>query len=173
MRVLSIGQPWATLIVRDVKRFEARSWSTPFRGEIAIHASSSIKRWVRELVEEDPALRRALRKAGIDDTDALPRSAIVGTAVIREVQRLSNMRPAPSEQSLALCAYPKRSYFLWELGAPKELRTPIAAKGKLNLWPLSDAIAARVVRTSRRGGWILRVHISTEASIANVLSCQS
>jgi hypothetical protein len=152
MRVLSIAQPWATLIVRGVKRFEARSWSTSFRGEIAIQASSSIKGSVRELFQEDRVLRRALRKACIDDIDALPRGAIVGTAIIREVHRLGKLVPTPSEQTLALCAYPTRSYYLWELAAPKELRTPVPVKGKLNLWKLPDSVAARVWRASRRAG---------------------
>lgn len=41
MKTLSIRQPWASLIVKGFKDVENRSWRTPIRGEIAIHASAS------------------------------------------------------------------------------------------------------------------------------------
>ena len=41
MKTLSIRQPWASLIVEGFKDVENRSWRTPIRGEIAIHASAS------------------------------------------------------------------------------------------------------------------------------------
>lgn len=39
MKVLSIKEPFATLIKDGVKRYETRSWKTNYRGEIYIHAS--------------------------------------------------------------------------------------------------------------------------------------
>jgi len=39
MLALSIRQPWAWAIVHAGKRHENRSWSTAYRGPIAIHAS--------------------------------------------------------------------------------------------------------------------------------------
>ncbi len=38
MKRLSLIQPWATLILSGAKRFETRSWRTPYRGPLAIHA---------------------------------------------------------------------------------------------------------------------------------------
>lgn len=38
MRALTIRQPWASLIAAGVKTIETRSWSTKYRGPIAIHA---------------------------------------------------------------------------------------------------------------------------------------
>lgn len=38
MRVLSIRQPWAWLIVNRHKDVENRTWSTPFRGRFLVHA---------------------------------------------------------------------------------------------------------------------------------------
>lgn len=39
MKVLSLREPWATLI-KDKKKFvETRSWKTNYRGELYIHAS--------------------------------------------------------------------------------------------------------------------------------------
>lgn len=39
MKVLSIQQPWAELIVSGIKDVENRDWPTKFRGEFLVHAS--------------------------------------------------------------------------------------------------------------------------------------
>ncbi len=39
MKVLSIIEPWATLIASKQKYIETRSWKTSYRGELYIHAS--------------------------------------------------------------------------------------------------------------------------------------
>lgn len=41
MKVLSIKQPWAWLIVNGIKDIENRTWKTNFRGQFFIHASQS------------------------------------------------------------------------------------------------------------------------------------
>ena len=38
MKALTIRQPWASLIAAGVKTIETRSWSTRYRGPLAIHA---------------------------------------------------------------------------------------------------------------------------------------
>lgn len=38
MKALTLHQPWASLIAVGVKRIETRSWSTSYRGPLAIHA---------------------------------------------------------------------------------------------------------------------------------------
>jgi hypothetical protein len=150
MRVLSIGQPWATLIVRGVKPFEARSWSTPFRGEIAIHASSAIKGWVRDACQTDRLIRKALRRAGIDNIDDLPRGTVIGTAVIQNIHRAKTIESELTPDIFALCGDLYEDDFLWRLERPKELRIPVPVKGKLNLWTLPENIATRVAEGARR-----------------------
>lgn len=44
-RALTIHQPWATLIARGLKDVENRTWATPWRGTLFIHAG---KKWDRE-----------------------------------------------------------------------------------------------------------------------------
>ena len=39
MKVISIKEPFATLIKDGIKIYETRSWKTNYRGEIYIHAS--------------------------------------------------------------------------------------------------------------------------------------
>lgn len=40
VRVLTLRQPWASLIALGVKSIETRSWSTQYRGPLAIHAGA-------------------------------------------------------------------------------------------------------------------------------------
>lgn len=42
IRALSIRQPWAWLIVHEIKDVENRTWKTNFRGRVLIHASKKI-----------------------------------------------------------------------------------------------------------------------------------
>ncbi len=40
MKALTVRQPWASLIAAGVKTIETRSWSTKYRGPLAIHAGA-------------------------------------------------------------------------------------------------------------------------------------
>lgn len=44
MKVLSIREPWASLIVNGYKEYEFRSWATKYRGDILIHASKVVEK---------------------------------------------------------------------------------------------------------------------------------
>lgn len=51
MKVLSIKEPFATLIANGLKKIETRSWKTNYRGEIFIHASG--KSLAKEYLNND------------------------------------------------------------------------------------------------------------------------
>ena len=42
MKVISIKQPYASLIANGYKKYEFRTWKTSYRGKIYIHASKKI-----------------------------------------------------------------------------------------------------------------------------------
>ena len=44
MKVLTIKEPWATLIIDGYKKYEFRSWKTNYRGKILIHAGKSCEK---------------------------------------------------------------------------------------------------------------------------------
>lgn len=39
MKIITLWQPWASLIALGLKQFETRSWATAYRGPLAIHAA--------------------------------------------------------------------------------------------------------------------------------------
>lgn len=54
MKCLSQTQPWATLAAIGAKTIETRSWSTDYRGPLAIHASKGFPREYRALCTQNP-----------------------------------------------------------------------------------------------------------------------
>ena len=42
MKVITVKQPFATLIAEGLKEYEFRTWKTKYRGDILIHAGKSI-----------------------------------------------------------------------------------------------------------------------------------
>ena len=80
MKVLSVRQPWAYLIVAGYKDIENRTWYTNPRGPLLIHASKAVD------PNDFPKQRQWIREAGIDIPEDLPRGAIVGSVNLTAVR---------------------------------------------------------------------------------------
>ena len=48
MKVITIKQPWATLIALGYKTYEFRTWKTKYRGDILIHAGKGVDKKAME-----------------------------------------------------------------------------------------------------------------------------
>jgi len=72
MKVISLIQPWATLVVIGAKKIETRSWNTSYRGEILIHASKKMTGEYKRLCETEPF------KTALKDVNELPLGKIIG-----------------------------------------------------------------------------------------------
>lgn len=135
MRAISLWQPWATGIARQVKRIETRHWSTPHRGELAIHAA---KRWDSD--QRDFA--EAERRAGTISF-GLPFGAIVAVAELHDVQRTEMLAERISEQEERWGNYGPRRYG-WLLRNIRALAEPVPCRGMQSMWTLDAEVAARV-----------------------------
>ena len=78
MRALSLIQPWATAIMVGNKLIETRSWKTPYRGRIAIHASKGFPKYAKGFAATERALGRLPSR--------LPFGAIIGFATLSDIQ---------------------------------------------------------------------------------------
>lgn len=54
MKVLTIKQPWATLIAEGIKTYEFRTWKTNYRGRILIHAGKTRANEYSEILKKYP-----------------------------------------------------------------------------------------------------------------------
>ena len=135
MLALSIRQPWAWAIVHAGKRHENRSWSTAYRGPIAIHAS---KWWqAQEALDQFASVQYAAGVTGV----ALPpitlrtlrdaTGGIVGTARIVDCVEKSDSPWFVGP-------------FGFVLDDVKALPEIIPCKGALGLFNVPADVAARI-----------------------------
>ena len=121
MKVLSIREPYASLILSGVKKIETRSWKTNYRGELYIHASlgkSSPSPEVMKLVlYTNPGY--ILCKAMLVD-------CIYMTKEYVEQMKKDN----PTEY---LCGNYQEGRYAWVLDDVEPVE-PILVKGHLGIW---------------------------------------
>lgn len=137
MKVITIRQPWATLIALGEKRFETRSWRTKYREKIAIHAGKNID---KAACQQEP-IRSVLAKHGYN-SENLPTGVILATCKLSDCLKVT--------ENLAMAAFldnhemvtDNEYYFgdfsegryAWELQDIQALKNSIPAKGQLSLW---------------------------------------
>lgn len=123
MKVISIKEPYATLIKENIKNIETRSWKTNYRGEIYIHASkTSSKITDKKLLELTKNLKPSngniIAKATLVDCKYMDKE------FINEIKQ---------NKTEYLCGDYKEGRYAWILKDIKKIK-PIKAKGKLNIW---------------------------------------
>lgn len=121
MKVLSVQQPYAWALVHGPKRIENRTWNTPYRGPVAIHASRNQVRRYEFITEQGREL-------------LAPQPQLVFGAIIG-VMDLRYCFDAASAHE----AFPDQREFIsgpecWCLFDPIPLTRPIPCKGRLGLW---------------------------------------
>jgi activating signal cointegrator 1 len=139
-RALSLTQPWATLVVVGAKRVETRSWRTPHRGLLGIHAAKGVPRWAVDLCFAEP-FRTALRAAGITKPGDLPRGALIGSATLLDCVPTTGVELVGiSDDERAFGDYSPGRWG-WLLDAPAAFAEPRPCRGALGLWDIAKATA--------------------------------
>ena len=114
MKVLSIKNPWATLIVDGYKKYEFRSWKTNYRGKILIHMLERFKDYNLECIN----------------------GYIIGEAILIDCILVMNEF---NEELLKIdkTVYGRANHemkYAWKLENVIKYDKPIKAKGSLGLW---------------------------------------
>lgn len=113
MRIITVRQPWASLIAIGVKRIENRSMRISYRGELGIHAGLG--------VDDSHAARLfAYNQFGSADYAGLPCGAVIAVVDLVEVIDKSD-DPFFSGP------------FGWVLKNARALKEPYAMRGALHL----------------------------------------
>lgn len=161
MKVLTLHQPWASLIAWGIKTIETRPWQTSYRGDLAIHAARAFQPYAQDVCLRQGAIRLALleraRMTGLRARHGatwhlsramldkmLPRGVIVATSSLVDVIRTEEifiggraLRTYEAELPFGNYA-PKR--FAWMLGDVRAVH-PVPATGQQGLWELSPVVA--------------------------------
>ena len=52
MKVITLKQPWASLVAYGYKKYEFRSWKLKYRGDIIIHAGLGVDKEAMDKVKD-------------------------------------------------------------------------------------------------------------------------
>lgn len=131
MKVLSVKQPWASLITEGYKTMELRTWKTNYRGPLAIHSSAKACSW--EIY--DALIKLGMKQQIISNCFHGPKGQIIAIAKLDSIITLDGLW-YDNHLDSHLCD--KRFFepvkYGWVLTDIKTFDTPIPAKGKLGLW---------------------------------------
>ena len=133
IRILTLTQPWATLIALGAKKIETRSWKTNYRGLVAIHAGKGFTQREREAISWGPT-SSALAECSITRCGVLPLGQIVAIARLHSCLPTSETLVVPDKDTreFQLGDYSPGRY-MWLFKDLVTLPTPIPYKGSQGL----------------------------------------
>lgn len=145
MKGLTLLEPWASLMVAGYKHFETRCWSTDYRGDLVIHASSG-KKSCRHSYE----VEKLFTAAGMPFPEGWPvkpqeyplgRILAVGR-LIDCAEMTPEMIARQSKMELAFGDWrPER--FVWIIASLRRVEQ-IPWKGSLGLWKVPPELESRL-----------------------------
>ena len=138
IKVLSVRQPYADLIISGNKWCENRTWRTRYRGELYIHASrwdrfarqsfeSTYGRTCEELFAGGCRIGCIIGRVNLVDMIDLEKAGY-DERLIRHVARRHGL---PTDQDAMQHV---QGPLCWIVSQPSLLKEPIPARGKLNVW---------------------------------------
>ena len=121
MKVLTIKEPWASLIINGYKKYEFRSWKTKYRGKILIHAGMTLE-YNKSLLFKDYNLdyHKGEIIGEVDIIDCI----LVDQDFDNELRKIN--KDVYGDNHIGLYA--------WKLDNIKIYDKTIPVKGKLGLW---------------------------------------
>lgn len=121
MKVLTIKQPWASLIVNKYKIYEFRSWKTNYRGKILIHAGLSTE---NDMTNKVKSYNLDYEKGAIIGEADLVDCILVDKEFDQNLKRIDSIVYGNNYVGI----------YAWKLENIKKYDKPIYVKGKLGLW---------------------------------------
>lgn len=122
MKVLTIKEPWATLIIEGYKKYEFRSWKTNYRGKILIHAGLTME---KDMSERFKDYNLNCSKGAIIGEAQLVDCILVDKEFNKKLKEIDSIVYGRSNHI---------ENYAWKLESIKKYDKPIPIKGKLGLW---------------------------------------
>ncbi|XP_031979278.1 activating signal cointegrator 1 isoform X2 [Corvus moneduloides] len=130
---LSLHQPWASLLVRGIKRVEGRTWYTSHRGRLWIAATAK-RPSPQEICELEATYRMLLRK-DVEFPSDYPSGCLLGCVDVTDClsqEQFQEQYPDLSQES--------GSPFVFICTNPQEMVLKFPIKGKHKIWKLDAKI---------------------------------
>ncbi|XP_030313270.1 activating signal cointegrator 1 isoform X3 [Calypte anna] len=126
---LSMHQPWASLLIRGIKRVEGRTWYTSHRGRLWIAATAK-RPSPQEISELETTYRMLLRK-DVEFPSDYPSGCLLGCVDVTDClsqEQFNEQYPDLSQES--------GSPFVFICTNPQEMVVKFPIKGKPKIWKL-------------------------------------
>lgn len=142
---LTMHQPWASLLVYGIKRIEGRSWPSPIRGRLWIHAASKVPDVATIKVMED-FYREIYALDGVTDLqfpEHYPVSRLIGCVEVVGCLRreeLACWKAVPEGVRLE-----GLTNFCWLCEQPQKLLDPLKMRGDQGVYNLERKIIEAAV----------------------------
>ena len=127
MKVLTIKEPFATLIKKEVKHIETRSWKTSYRGELYIQAGISK---IRKEIKDKKELSLLYNKNELNYGYIICKCNLVDCLYITE-DFINNLKK--KNYTEYICGHYEVGRYASLLN-DIEIITPIRVKGQLGIW---------------------------------------
>ena len=127
MKVLSIKEPFATLIKEKRKCIETRSWKTNYRGELYIHASISRS----TLEHKDKDFMNLIKDLSYQPGYIICKCKLIDCIYMTK-EYVEDIKKSYYQEYL--CGEYSEGRYAWVLDDIEPLEEPISAKGKLGIW---------------------------------------
>ena len=121
MKVLTLKQPWASLVANGYKEFEFRSWKTNYRGYLFIHAGCGVdKEWLDKVKDFNLNFpkKRILCIVKLEDCILIDDS--FNKMINNKDERIYGRK--------------ERTGYAWKLKLVKSIDSMEEVKGQLGLW---------------------------------------
>ena len=133
MKVISIKEPFATLIMNGYKSIETRSWKTNYRGELYIHASG--KALAKEYLT-NPYVLELIKDMNMNYGNIICKVNLVDCIYMDE-EFLKKIKENEQEYNLGLYELGRYAWIFEDVFPIY----PIEVRGKLNIWNYDDQTA--------------------------------
>lgn len=132
MKALTLTEPYASLVALRQKEVETRSWTTSYRGPLAIHAAKGFPKWAKETAQE-PEFASALKYETGSYDPALRIGRILCVVELVAVHATESVRGRLSEKELQFGDY-HDGRFAWMLRYSHPVIEIPLVRGALGLW---------------------------------------
>lgn len=136
IKVLSIKEPHASLLLTPYKTIETRSWATNYRGEIYLHASKAMPSY-----KSDPDMWNRVHKLFDKEFKRtgwggmkVYRGTIYAKATLVDCIEMTPENIAALPQDEIDAGYYSPGRYMWVLKDVTRLLHPITANGHLGIW---------------------------------------
>lgn len=148
MKVLSLTEPFATLILNGSKCIETRSWKTSYRGELYIHASSTK---ISKKDKDDIELMQLLKGSNLNFGYIVCKCNLVDCIYMTKeyVEQIKN-----NNYQEYICGEYREGRYAWILENIIPIEIPIKAKGQLSIWNYYNELDVMNLMENIKYGWV-------------------